>query len=211
MRKKLPHYSGIDFIKGVLILLMIVFHLPAFTDSHLYAELFVYASAASVRGSASYRPGNAQTLWYLQPAESHGVKNAWMEYYLPLGNGHLGAMVGGGVEREVVQLNEKTLWDGSATVYGDYQNLGYLYLEDQRPTAASDYHFALDLTTATAEVEWENAEGISFRTCAAGRRGVWSFIRQPPRPGPCICSSGWKVHMVSRLATSVRKPGCRPG
>ena len=163
MRKKLPHYSEIDFIMGVLILLMIAFHLPAFTDSHLYAEQFVYASAASVRGSASYRPGNAQTLWYLQPAESHGVKNAWMEYYLPLGNGHLGAMIGGGVGREVVQLNEKTLWDGSATVYGDYQNLGHLYLEDQQPTVVSDYHFALDLTTATAEVEWENAEGISFR------------------------------------------------
>ena len=110
MRKKLPHYSEIDFIKGVLILLMIAFHLSA---------------AASVRGSATYRPGNVQTLWYLQPAESHGVKDAWMEYYLPLGNGHLGAMVGGGVECERVQLNEKTLWDGSATIYGNFKLTPY--------------------------------------------------------------------------------------
>ena len=73
-----------------------------------------------------------------------------MEYYLPLGNGHIGAMVAGGVEREVVQLNENTFWDGSATVYGNYQNLGYLYLEEVQPQVVSDYHFTLDLTTAVA-------------------------------------------------------------
>ncbi len=154
MSQTLHHYSEIDFIKGVLILLAL---------GCCFCGSGVTQAAEDVRGSASYRPRNAQTLWYLQPAESHGVKDAWMEYYLPLGNGHLGAMVGGGVECERVQLNEKTLWDGSATIYGNYQNLGYLYIEDQRPSAASDYHFALDLTTATAEAEWRNAGGVSFR------------------------------------------------
>ena len=120
MSQTLHHYSEIDFIKGVLILLAL---------GCCFCGSGVTQAAEDVRGSASYRPRNAQTLWYLQPAESHGVKDAWMEYYLPLGNGHLGAMVGGGVECERVQLNEKTLWDGSATVYGNYQNLGYLYIE----------------------------------------------------------------------------------
>ena len=51
---------------------------------------------------------NANTnlvLWYRQSAKE------WTEA-LPVGNGRLGAMVFGGVERERIQLNEETLWDG---------------------------------------------------------------------------------------------------
>ncbi len=44
-------------------------------------------------------------LWYEQPAAS------WVEA-LPVGNGRLGAMIFGGVEREVLSLNEDTLWSG---------------------------------------------------------------------------------------------------
>ena len=48
---------------------------------------------------------NNLVLWYQKPAE------AWTDA-LPIGNGRLGAMVFGGVEREHIQLNEETLWDG---------------------------------------------------------------------------------------------------
>jgi alpha-L-fucosidase 2 len=44
-------------------------------------------------------------LWYKQPAV------VWTEA-LPVGNGRLGAMVFGGVEKELLQLNEATLWTG---------------------------------------------------------------------------------------------------
>ncbi len=44
-------------------------------------------------------------LWYKQPAAK------WVEA-LPLGNGQLGAMVFGGVEEELLQLNESSLWSG---------------------------------------------------------------------------------------------------
>ncbi|MDB5088189.1 MAG: alpha-L-fucosidase 2, partial [Mucilaginibacter sp.] len=44
-------------------------------------------------------------LWYKQPAK------VWTEA-LPLGNGRLAAMVFGGVKRELIQLNEATLWSG---------------------------------------------------------------------------------------------------
>ncbi len=44
-------------------------------------------------------------LWYRQPARN------WNEA-LPLGNGRLGAMAFGGVERERLQLNEDTMWSG---------------------------------------------------------------------------------------------------
>ena len=45
-------------------------------------------------------------LWYQTPARR------W-DQALPLGNGRLGAMVFGGIEKEHIQLNEDTLWGGS--------------------------------------------------------------------------------------------------
>ncbi|HMO62580.1 MAG TPA: glycoside hydrolase family 95 protein [Ferruginibacter sp.] len=44
-------------------------------------------------------------LWYNKPAR------VWTEA-LPVGNGRLGAMLFGGVEEELLQLNEATLWSG---------------------------------------------------------------------------------------------------
>ena len=46
-----------------------------------------------------------QRLWYAKPPEH------WVEA-LPLGNGRIGAMVFGGVNEELIQLNESTLWSG---------------------------------------------------------------------------------------------------
>jgi alpha-L-fucosidase 2 len=45
------------------------------------------------------------TLWYTQPAKQ------WVEA-LPIGNGRLGAMVFGGIDKERIQFNEDTLWAG---------------------------------------------------------------------------------------------------
>ncbi|MEO5681262.1 MAG: glycoside hydrolase family 95 protein [Chitinophagaceae bacterium] len=45
-------------------------------------------------------------LWYKQPSGK-----IW-ENALPIGNGRLGAMIYGNVEKEIVQLNEHTLWSG---------------------------------------------------------------------------------------------------
>jgi alpha-L-fucosidase 2 len=45
-------------------------------------------------------------LWYKQPSGK-----TW-ENALPIGNGKLGAMVYGNVEKEIIQLNEHTVWSG---------------------------------------------------------------------------------------------------
>ncbi|MFD1217117.1 glycoside hydrolase family 95 protein [Microbulbifer celer] len=45
------------------------------------------------------------TLWYDKPAEN------WNQA-LPVGNGRLGAMIYGGAGREILQLNEDTIWAG---------------------------------------------------------------------------------------------------
>src|SRR5690349_9332352 len=50
---------------------------------------------------------SALKLWYNKPAGK-----TW-ENALPIGNGRLGAMVYGNVEKETIQLNEHTLWSGS--------------------------------------------------------------------------------------------------
>ena len=49
---------------------------------------------------------NILKLWYTQPAKQ------WVEA-LPVGNGRLGAMVYGDPSKELIQLNENTVWAGS--------------------------------------------------------------------------------------------------
>jgi len=51
------------------------------------------------------KPAGQYLLWYRRSAK------VWEEA-LPLGNGHLGAMVFGGVRDERIQMNDNTLWDG---------------------------------------------------------------------------------------------------
>jgi alpha-L-fucosidase 2 len=64
--------------------------------------------------------GGPLTLWYKQPAAR------WVEA-LPVGNGHMGAMIFGGVANERIQFNEHTVWTGEPHDYahhGAYRYLG---------------------------------------------------------------------------------------
>lgn len=61
-------------------------------------------------GQADPPESPKSTLWYRQPARN------WNEA-LPLGNGRLGAMVFGGVDQALFQLNEDTLWSGKPHSY----------------------------------------------------------------------------------------------
>ena len=54
-------------------------------------------------------------LWYTTPANIHTAETSggdWMQQSLPLGNGNLGNLIFGGVARERIHFNEKTLWTG---------------------------------------------------------------------------------------------------
>jgi alpha-L-fucosidase 2 len=70
-------------------------------------------------------------LWYEAPAAK------WVEA-LPVGNGRLGAMVFGGVERERLQLNEDTLWSGGPRDW-DNPRAHELLPEVRRLIAAGEY------------------------------------------------------------------------
>ncbi|MDR0262808.1 MAG: glycoside hydrolase family 95 protein [Sphingobacterium sp.] len=70
--------------------------------------------------TAQTQINRANKIWFEQPADALAVdsKNGWESdpewlKALPIGNGSLGAMVFGDVNRERIQLNEMTLWSGS--------------------------------------------------------------------------------------------------
>jgi alpha-L-fucosidase 2 len=59
---------------------------------------------------------SSMKLWYIQPAKH------WMMQALPIGNGRIGAMIFGTVQKEHLQFNEKSLWSGQQL---DVSNLLY--------------------------------------------------------------------------------------
>lgn len=114
----------------------------------------------------------ALSLWYREAPSNRKVSNQWMEYGLPIGNGHLGGMVMGGTSLAEIQLNEKTFWSGSTKMKGYYQNLGYLRMEELRENNESnrtkddikgqDYRIALDLEEAVVTESWKKTDALSF-------------------------------------------------
>lgn len=64
--------------------------------------------------SSAPAPSSDLALWYQTPASD------WESQALPLGNGHIGGMVFGGVLQERINLNEKTLWTGGPGEFPDY-------------------------------------------------------------------------------------------
>lgn len=94
-------------------------------------------------------------LWYDKPALN------WMTSALPIGNGRLGAMIYGTVEKEHIQFNDKTLWTGSKTERGAYQNFGDINIEFDNHTNCSDYRRELNMNDAIAYVNYKS-EGVLY-------------------------------------------------
>ena len=65
----------------------------------------ISAQAAHSVRTVSTKRLRDMVLWYRQPAEQ------WMEA-MPMGNGMIGAMVFGGVQKERIALNESSFWSG---------------------------------------------------------------------------------------------------
>jgi alpha-L-fucosidase 2 len=113
----------------------------------LSSTLIVAGAFAVTRTTAAPAADNSLMLWYRQPAGYQqpttntptggrrggfgrgGQNNSWLEA-LPVGNGRIGAMVFGGVNREQIQLNEDTLWGGGP--YDPVNTNGLAALPDVR-------------------------------------------------------------------------------
>lgn len=119
----------------------------------------------------AFNPEHPLTLWYNQPATATQVANIWMEYSLPIGNGRLGASLFGGIMRDEIQFNEKTLWEGTPNdmgQYGGYKNFGSIFVEDlsgaigfTADRAARDYSRSLDIENGVARVNYTAPDGAT--------------------------------------------------
>jgi alpha-L-fucosidase 2 len=69
-------------------------------------QFIILSLAIATTSGATGKP----ELWYQQPAEK------WTEA-LPVGNGHMGAMIYGGIAEEQIQFNESTVWTGKPHAY----------------------------------------------------------------------------------------------
>ena len=113
------------------------------------------------------RPGlgaEPLTLQYTEPA------TRWEQEALPIGNGQMGAMIFGGVQKEHLQFNEESLWVGDEGNTGAYQAFGDIFVEladtathpSVKEIAPANYHRELDLERAVHTVTYEK-NGVRYR------------------------------------------------
>jgi len=117
---------------------------------------------ASITDAQTYKPVE---LWYTQPAKE------WSSEALPIGNGRMGAMFFGGVEKEVIQFNEQSLWSGDNNWdgeyetgdhgFGSYRNFGEIVIHFANRDEAKDYQRKLDLETGVQTTSYIQ-NGIIF-------------------------------------------------
>ena len=69
---------------------------------------------------------NDLKLWYTSPADITKYYEGWQEKSLPIGNGAIGGTVFGGITRERIQLNDKSLWSGGPSTSRPNYNGGNL-------------------------------------------------------------------------------------
>ena len=93
----------------------------------------------------------SRILWYNKPARN------WEREALPLGNGRLGCMVFGGVEKEQMQFNQDSLWIGDEKDTGAYQAFGDLFIEMPH-TGAENYRRELDIGRAVHTITYERGD-----------------------------------------------------
>jgi alpha-L-fucosidase 2 len=125
---------------------------------------------AGVAATAADQPD--RKLWYTQPAGD------WQSQALPLGNGPMGCMVFGGVEKERLQFNVDNLWTGNENMVGKergksfddsylakgmgfYQNFGDVRILVEGQGETTGYRRELDLSRAVHRVTYTRG-GVRF-------------------------------------------------
>lgn len=90
---------------------------------NVLAQTGIYSDAADVDPNASSKDSSGVQNPYGKPGE-YLTDWAYSEFLwthsYPVGNGRMAGMIAGGIDKEVIQLNEDTCWDGSP--YGTLKN-----------------------------------------------------------------------------------------
>jgi alpha-L-fucosidase 2 len=102
-----------------------------------------------------------ESLWYSQPAEK------WLQA-LPIGNGSLGGMIFGGIQKEQIQFNESSLITGTTSIdgnakptVGNYQPFGDIII-DFGNLRAENYRRELSLNNAIQTVTFSTG-GVNYQ------------------------------------------------
>ena len=141
-------------------------------------------------------------IWNDMPASENA--QVWESQRYPIGNGRLGAMLTGGIQRESIQFNVDSLWTGDwnlsgatelkASVatdlsVGDYQNFGELVVAFEDPMSADDmkgYRRELDLSTAVHTVTFGGFKREAFVSAPADVLAVRFTSPRPIETTPSI-------------------------
>jgi alpha-L-fucosidase 2 len=102
----------------------------------------------------------------LQPAAK------WDAEGLPIGNGRMGAMMMGGINKDIIQFNEQSLWSGDSNWdgayetgdhgFGSYRNFGNIEVDFNQSRFISNYKRSLDLFKAVYNVSFKE-NGITYQ------------------------------------------------
>ena len=176
------------------------------------AQMTIVALAlAGLGGAAAAAPD--LVLRYDRPAQDND--QGWEREALPIGNGRIGAMVFGGINREHLQFNDITLWSGDDRQTGAYQPFGDVVVDLPGHEAdAQDYHRILDIAHGIHAVTYTHG-GVQFRREAwashpaevivlrltADRPGQYSgTIALSDRHGAHLATDGARLYATGTLA-----------
>ncbi|HEX7325661.1 MAG TPA: glycoside hydrolase family 95 protein [Rhodanobacteraceae bacterium] len=165
MRSPFGTLSRRDFLRGAASLAA---GLP------LLNALPVLAAASSHDAKGTAQPPPRLILWSQRPAQA---ANLLFEGY-PVGNGRLGALVGGGPQRDTLSLGLGSLWTGGANDtllpngqfpydHGDFGSFNLLArpmlaLPAHAPDAVGNYRRELDLADGCVRVT-HSLDGVTYR------------------------------------------------
>jgi alpha-L-fucosidase 2 len=139
---------------------------------------------------------NNLKLWYLQPAKQ------WVEA-LPVGNGRLGAMVYGDPFKEVIQLNENTVWAGQPN-RNDNPNAKEALPEVRKLIFEGKYKEAQDL--ANEKIISKTSHGMAYQTVGnlklnfPGHENYSGYIRELDLEKAMV-SSRYKLNGINYTTT----------
>jgi len=164
--------------------------------------------------SDSYQPSHSSSsagnlvLWYTKPATN------WESEALPIGNGRFGGMVFGDAAKEHIQFNEISLWTGSKTKRGAYQNFGDIYIDFTGFSPVTNYRRELNIEEAIVKVNFtvgsasytreyftSYPDNVTVMRFTSSQSNALNFVFRPvnAHTGGTLTASGNRITMSGKL------------
>lgn len=141
---------------------------------------------------------SGNVLWYRTTA------HRWEDQALPIGNGRIGGMIYGGIQREHIQFNEDSLWVGDETNTGRYQAFGDIYVElEGTRTTGGVSALRRYATPITEDIEKSHDGEATSKWCIehGGKPIIWQ-VTLPHRVAEPLISY--------TLTSAIDQPRCDP-